>query len=102
MSLEGAIPLSQNEAGERSSDRDQIAQKQQDVASWRSLTVRRLGNQGLLPQDITRETGIPRSTVYRYYWKWFGKRQAQIARRKQAAELLAQMWERDRPGLEYI
>ena len=100
--MEGAISLQQNEASKHGSDRNQIAQKQQSVASWRSLTVLHLGNQGLLPQDIVRETGIPRSTVYRYYWKWFGKRQAQIARRKQAAELLAQMWERDRAGLEYI
>ena len=95
MILDGSIPASQSEASERGIDRNQTVQKPQTVASWRSRTVLRLGCQGLLPLDIARETGIPVSTVYRHYWMWFGKRRAQIARRKQAVENLVQMWERD-------
>jgi len=95
MNLDGSIPAVQSEAGKRGRDRTQTTHKLQSVASWRSLTVLRLGCQGLSPQDIIRETGIPRSTVYQYYWNWFGKRRAQIARRKQAVENLVQMWERD-------
>lgn len=74
----------------------------QSAASWRSLMVLRLGNQGLLPQEIARETGIPVSTVYRYYWIWFGKRRAQVARHKQAAKLLAQTWEQDQAELQRL
>ena len=89
--------MSESEATKRACDN-----QCQSAASWRSLIVLRLGNQGLLPQEIARETGIPVSTVYRYYWIWFGKRRAQVARHRQAARLLAQTWEQDHTELQQL
>ena len=102
MNFDESIPARQSEASMQCNNHNQTAQKAQTDASERSRTILRLGCQGLLPQDIARETGIPVSTVYRHYWMWFGKRRALSARRRQAVEQLKQIWQQHRAESERL